>query len=234
MSLILNIETATWVCSVAVAKDGELLCINESNSKNSHAEVLTTFIDEAIKTIGIALTDLDAIAVSEGPGSYTGLRIGVAAAKGLCFALDKPLIGVSTLGAMAVGMVYSLSSHEKTNFLYCPMIDARRMEVYSAIFNKDGEEVRETKAEIIEGNSFQEFFENNKVIFAGDGALKCKSLLNKNQNAVFLNDFQASAKYMVEISEKRFLQHHFENIAYFEPYYLKDFIAGKPRVKGLR
>jgi tRNA threonylcarbamoyladenosine biosynthesis protein TsaB len=152
----------------------------------------------------------------------------------LCFALDKPLIGVSTLGAMAVGMVYSLSSHEKTNFLYCPMIDARRMEVYSAIFNKDGEEVRETKAEIIEGNSFQEFFENNKVIFAGDGALKCKSLLNKNQNAVFLNDFQASAKYMVEISEKRFLQHHFENIAYFEPYYLKDFIAGKPRVKGLR
>jgi tRNA threonylcarbamoyladenosine biosynthesis protein TsaB len=171
LSLIINIETATGVCSVAVAKDGELLCINESNSKNSHAEVLTNFIDEAIRTGGISLTDIDAIAVSEGPGSYTGLRIGVAAAKGLCFALDKPLIGVSTLGAMAVGMVNAFPSHERTNFLYCPMIDARRMEVYSAIFNKDGEEVRETRAEIIEENSFQEFLGNYKVIFAGDGAL---------------------------------------------------------------
>ena len=166
MSLILNIETATGVCSVAVAKDGELLCIKESNLKNSHAEVLTNFIDEVLKTANKSLSELDAIAVSEGPGSYTGLRIGVAAAKGLCFALEKQLIGVSTLGAMAVGMVNSFSSAEKTNFLYCPMIDARRMEVYCAVFNEFGEEVRETRAEIIEENSFQEFLGNNKVIFA--------------------------------------------------------------------
>ena len=114
------------------------------------------------------------------------------------------------------------------------MIDARRMEVYCAVFNEFGEEVRETKAEIIEENSFQEFLGNNKVIFAGDGALKCKSLLDKNENAIFLDDFQASAKFMIELSEKRFLQNNFENLAYFEPFYLKDFIAGKPRVKGLK
>ncbi|MGA3013431.1 MAG: tRNA (adenosine(37)-N6)-threonylcarbamoyltransferase complex dimerization subunit type 1 TsaB [Bacteroidales bacterium] len=234
MSLILNIETATGVCSVALARDGKLLCIKESNIKNSHAEVLTKFIDEVIKTEGIFLNELDAIAVSEGPGSYTGLRIGVAAAKGLCFGLDKPLIGVSTLGVMAVGMVNSYSSYQKANILYCPMIDARRMEVYCAIFTEDGKEVREIRAEIIEENSFHEFFGKNKVIFAGDGAMKCRPLLEKNPNAFFLDYFKTSAKFMIEISEKKFSEKRFENLAYYEPYYLKDFIAGKPRVKGLK
>jgi tRNA threonylcarbamoyladenosine biosynthesis protein TsaB len=234
LSLILNIETATGVCSVALAKDGQLLSFKESATKNNHASVLTLFMDEVIKTAGITLSDLDAIAVSEGPGSYTGLRIGVAAAKGLCFALDRPLIAVNTLQAMSLGMICSVSPEQKSYALYCPMIDARRMEVYCAVFDDMGNEIRETRAEIIEENSFREFLSENKVVFAGDGALKCRNLIEKHSNAVFLVDFHTSAKFMITLSEKKYLQRKFEDLAYFEPYYLKDFIAGKPRVKGLK
>lgn len=238
MSLILNIETATGVCSVALARDGQLLGLKESDTKNSHASVLTLFIDEVIKTAGITLSDLDAIAVSEGPGSYTGLRIGVAAAKGLCYALEKPLIGVSTLRAMAIGMPHppppSPSREGEINILYCPMIDARRMEVYCAIFDEKGKEIRETRAEIIDENSFMEYLGKNRIVFAGDGALKCRPLFDKHPNAVFSEDFQVSARFMISLSEEKFSQKIFEDIVYFEPYYLKDFIAGKPRVKGLK
>ena len=238
MSLILNIETATGVCSVALARDGQLLGMKESNTKNSHASVLTLFMDEVIKTAGIALSELDAIAVSEGPGSYTGLRIGVAAAKGLCYALEKPLIGVSTLRSMAFGMPHppppSPSREEEINILYCPMIDARRMEVYCAIFDKKGKEIRETRAEIINENSFMEYLGKDRIFFAGDGALKCRSLFDKHPNAVFSENFQASARFMISLSEEKFSQKNFEDLAYFEPYYLKDFIAGKPRIKGLK
>ncbi len=234
MSLILNIETATGVCSVALAKDGKLLGLKESDTKNNHASVLTLFMDEVIKTAGVTLSDLDAIAVSEGPGSYTGLRIGVAAAKGLCFALDRPLIAVNTLQAMSLGMANSISSGKISNVLYCPMIDARRMEVYCAIFDEKYNKVRETRAEIIEENSFKEFLVKNKVVFAGDGALKCRSFIEQHPNAIFSETFQTSAKFMITLSEKKFSEGKFENLAYFEPYYLKDFIAGKPRVKGLK
>ena len=238
MSLILNIETATGVCSVALARDGQLLGLKESNAKNSHVSVLTVFIDEVIKTAAIALSDLDAIAVSKGPGSYTGLRIGVAAAKGLCYALEKPLIGVNTLRAMAIGMPHppppSPNREGENSILYCPMIDARRMEVYCAIFDEKGSEIRETRAEIIDENSFTEYLSKNRIIFAGDGALKCRSLFDKHPNAVFSEGFQASARFIIPISEEKFSQKIFEDIAYFEPYYLKDFIAGKPRVKGLK
>ena len=234
MSLILNIETATAVCSVALAKDGQLLGLKESNTRNNHSSALPLFIDEVIKRTNVSLTDIDAIAVSEGPGSYTGLRIGVAAAKGLCYALEKPLIGVSTLRAMAYGMAHRDSAITTAYILFCPMIDARRMEVYCAIFDEKGNEIREVRAEIINETSFMKFLEKNKIVFAGDGALKCRSLFEKHPNAVFAEDFQTSAKFMIPLSEEKSLQKKFEDLAYFEPYYLKDFIAGKPRVKGLR
>jgi tRNA threonylcarbamoyladenosine biosynthesis protein TsaB len=234
LSLILNIETATAVCSVALAKDGQLLGLKESNTRNNHSSALPLFIDEVIKRTNVSLTDIDAIAVSEGPGSYTGLRIGVAAAKGLCYALEKPLIGVSTLRAMAYGMAHRDSAITTAYILFCPMIDARRMEVYCAIFDEKGNEIREVRAEIINETSFMKFLEKNKIVFAGDGALKCRSLFEKHPNAVFAEDFQTSAKFMIPLSEEKSLQKKFEDLAYFEPYYLKDFIAGKPRVKGLR
>jgi tRNA threonylcarbamoyladenosine biosynthesis protein TsaB len=208
--------------------------MKESNTKNSHSAQLTLFMDEVIKTAGVALADLDAVAVSEGPGSYTGLRIGVAAAKGLCYALDKPLIGVSTLQAMALGMPHFPNREGEKSILYCPMIDARRMEVFCAIFGEKRNEIRETRAEIVDENSFMEYLGKNKMIFAGDGALKCRPLLDKHPNAVFSEDFQTSAKFMIPLSEEKFSQKRFEDLAYFEPYYLKDFIAGKPRVKGLK
>jgi len=195
-------------------------------------------MDEVVKTAGVALHDLDAVAVSKGPGSYTGLRIGVASAKGLCYALEKPLIGVSTLRAMAIGMPHpsppSPSREGENKILYCPMIDARRMEVYCAIFDEKGNEIRETRAEIIDENSFMEYLGKNKVVFAGDGALKCRPLFENHPNAVFSEDFHASAQFMISLSEEKFSQKKFEDLAYFEPYYLKDFIAGKPRVKGLK
>lgn len=238
MSLILNIETATGVCSIALARDGQLIGLKESNTKYNHSSVLTLFMDEVLKTAGVALPDLDAVAVSEGPGSYTGLRIGVASAKGLCYALEKPMIGVSTLQAMAIGMPHpptpSPNREGENNILYCPMIDARRMEVYCAIFDERGNEIRETRAEIMDENSFMEYLGKNRVVFAGDGALKCRPLFDKHPNAVFSEDFQASAKFMISLSEEKFSQKKFEDIAYFEPYYLKDFVAGKPRVKGLK
>lgn len=236
MSLILNIETATGICSVALARDGQLLGLKESNSKNSHSSVLTLFIQEVINTAGVALSDLDAVAVSEGPGSYTGLRIGVAAAKGLCYALEKPLIGVSTLQAMAFGIPHHQSPNKEGEFdiLYCPMIDARRMEVFCALYDEKGNVVRETRAEIVDENSFMEYLGKNRIIFAGDGALKCRSIFENHPNAVFSEDFQTSAKFMIPLSEEKYDQKEFDDLAYFEPYYLKDFIAGKPRVKGLR
>ncbi|MCX6246412.1 MAG: tRNA (adenosine(37)-N6)-threonylcarbamoyltransferase complex dimerization subunit type 1 TsaB [Bacteroidetes bacterium] len=234
MSLILNIETATGVCSVALARDGKLVERRESTVKNSHSSVLTLLMDDVFRTTGVPLGDLDAVAVSEGPGSYTGLRIGVASAKGLCYALDKPLIGISTLRAMALGMAHAVSTAPETQLLFCPMIDARRMEVYCAIFDEKGKEVREIRAEIVDENSFQEYLVKNRILFAGDGALKCRKILDNHPNAIFSEDFQTSAEFMIPLSEEKFIRNNFADLAYFEPYYLKDFVAGKPRVKGLK
>jgi len=232
---LLHIETATNVCSVALSCNGQLLSFRESSVKNAHSSVLTIFIEENFKSAGIKNSEIDAIAVSEGPGSYTGLRIGVATAKGLCYALDKPLIAIPTLEAMASGMLNQqlLIPNSKLQTLYCPMIDARRMEVFSSVFTSGMVEIRETLAEIIDETSFFEILKEQPIFFAGDGAAKCKPLLEKNKNAYFLDDFQTSAKYMIQLAEKKFLSGDFENIAYFEPFYLKDFVAGKPRVKGL-
>lgn len=221
MSYILNIETATKNCSVALAKDGiTILCKEIAEEGYSHAERLHVFIEEIIKETGITLQDLSAIAVSQGPGSYTGLRIGVSAAKGLCYALDIPLIAVDTLQALAAQVTISSG-------LIIPMIDARRMEVYSAIFSPSLEKKREVLAQIIDENSFEDRQET--LYFIGDCAEKCKSVLTK-ENHVFLEEIvYPSAKEMSALSFEKFKISDTVDVAYFEPYYLKDFMITAPK-----
>ena len=216
MSYILNIETATKNCSVALAKDGmTVLCKEIADEGYSHAERLHVFIEEIIKEAGITFKDLAAIAVSQGPGSYTGLRIGVSAAKGLCFALNIPLIAIDTLQTLA-------SKVKISEGLIIPMIDARRMEVYSAIFYPNLNNQRATVAEIITENSFEDFQET--LYFVGDCLEKCKSVLTK-ENFIFLEEIKyPSAKEMSELSYTKFKKSDTVDVAYFEPYYLKDFM----------
>lgn len=216
---ILNIETATKNCSVALAKNGEtILCKEISELGYSHAEKLHVFIEEICNESSIQLKNLDAIAVSKGPGSYTGLRIGVSAAKGFCYALDIPLISVDTLAVLTSQAV----SIAKENDLIIPMIDARRMEVYSAIFNNKLEKIREIEAQIIDENSFTSI--ENTIYFVGDSSEKAKTVLTQS-NFIFLDQIiNPSAKDMSAISFQKFLNKDFEDVAYFEPFYLKDFL----------
>ncbi|MBM3435170.1 MAG: tRNA (adenosine(37)-N6)-threonylcarbamoyltransferase complex dimerization subunit type 1 TsaB [Bacteroidetes bacterium] len=230
MSLILCIETATPVCSVALGENGSVVTVREKEIKNAHSELLTVLIQDMMNEAGKSFTELAAVAVSKGPGSYTGLRIGVSAAKGFCYALGIPLISVGTLQAMAIGM--SVSMNEK-NLCFCPMIDARRMEVYCALFDNEIKEILETRAEIITANSFSEHLDKSTVYFFGDGAAKCKGVI-ENQNARFTDDFKTSAEFLIPIALTKFRNKQFENTAYFEPFYLKDFIPGIPKVKGLQ
>jgi len=229
MSLILQIETATASCSVALARDGTVLGFKQVNERNVHAEVITLFIDEVIAAAGFAYNDLDAIAVSSGPGSYTGLRIGVSTAKGLCFALDKPLIAIETLAVMACGITKRDGYTPGSELLLCPMIDARRMEVFTAVFNANGNQIIPTSAEIIDENSFSDLLANKKILFFGDGAEKCRSVLSENPNAIFFPDFVNSAVDLTKKAAEKFKNKAFENVGYFEPYYLKDFIAGRKK-----
>ena len=225
MTYILNIETSTTNCSVSLSKEGETLVLKEVNDANySHAEKLHVFIDDVLKEAEIKTTDLNAIAVSKGPGSYTGLRIGVSASKGLCYALDIPLISISTLEALSQQVVVDDKG------LIIPMLDARRMEVYSAIFNHDFEEVRETKAEIIEEHSFKSYLDNQKVYFVGNGVEKTKTLI-AHDNAIFIEGKLPSANEMSVLAFNKYKKNDIEDVAYFEPYYLKDFIALKPKSK---
>ena len=221
MALILLIETATKSCSVSLASDDKIIARKqEVNEQYSHAEKLTIFIAELFKNQDFTIQDLDAVAVSKGPGSYTGLRISVSTAKGLCYALDIPLISVSTLKAMAFGM----AQKEKSD-LYCPMIDARRMEVYNAFYNSTNKEIRGIQADIIEACSYQKELDK-KVLFFGDGAEKCKKMI-QHPNARFIDGFFPSSKDMLEIANEKFAEKDFEDVVYFEPFYLKDFVAGK-------
>jgi tRNA threonylcarbamoyladenosine biosynthesis protein TsaB len=213
---ILNIETATKNCSVALAKEGKTIVSKEIAEEGySHAERLHVFIEEIIKEAGITFQDLSAVAVSQGPGSYTGLRIGVSAAKGLCFALDIPLIAVDTLQVLA-------SQATVSDGLVIPMLDARRMEVYSAIFNSNFDKIRAVEAEIITEDSFLDFQET--LYFVGDCSEKCKAVLTK-QNFVFLEEIKyPSAKEMSFLSFEKYKKNDTVDVAYFEPYYLKDFM----------
>ncbi len=225
MALILNIETSTNTCSVALANNGELLGLKESTEDKSHASQLTIFIEEIFNKSKINIKDLDAVSISKGPGSYTGLRIGVSTAKGIAYGLGIKLISVNTLKSMSYGTssINSINSN-----LYCPMIDARRMEVYTAIFNANNETIIETKAEIIDNNSFLDLLENNKILFFGNGANKCKDYIS-NKNAIYIDNFKMSSKHMIKLSEHKYNKNIFDDVAYFEPFYLKDFVATIPK-----
>ena len=217
MAILLNLETATTNCSVSAAKDGTILALKEYNSGGySHSEKLHLFIEEVLAEASLTMQDVEAVAVSKGPGSYTGLRIGVSAAKGLCFALQIPLIAIATLESMA---------HQVTDFkgYIIPLLDARRMEVYAQAFNEAYTPVGETKAEIITEESFLSYAEEQPVMLVGSGAEKCKEVL-KHPNFKFLTTVVPSAREMAALSNKKFKENDFEDVAYFEPYYLKDFI----------
>ena len=222
MALILSIETATKVCSVGLAKDGVPLIIKEIKSeKFSHSENLNLFIESIFREIDYSIKDLNAIAVSKGPGSYTGLRIGVSTVKGLCYALDIPLISINSLKALAVLC--------EVDYEYIiPMFDARRMEVYSSVYAKGIVEKEEVNAVVIDEGSYAKFLEQGKVVFVGPGAEKCKGVLNSN-NAYFDLEIEVSSKGMMLLAEEKYNQKTFEDVAYFEPYYLKEFIAGTPK-----
>jgi len=229
MSLILGIETSTKICSVALSDGEQLLAVKEEGGDYSHSEKLTLFIEEVLEKAGKKMYDITAVAVSKGPGSYTGLRIGVSAAKGLCYALDIPLISVSTLQAMAQRVVQESNKEENSNLLYCPMIDARRMEVYTALFDKENKIIETISAKIIDENSFVGYLKNNSILFFGDGAEKCKPTLTKEQNAIFSNKGLPSAQYINQIAYQKLQNKEIEDVAYFEPYYLKDFITTTPK-----
>ncbi|MGB3342935.1 MAG: tRNA (adenosine(37)-N6)-threonylcarbamoyltransferase complex dimerization subunit type 1 TsaB [Aequorivita sp.] len=219
MAAILCLETATTNCSVALSIDGEIVAIREANdSKYSHAEKLHPFIDEVLKEADFNKNNLNAIAVSKGPGSYTGLRIGVSAAKGLCFALDIPLISIPTLEVLAQQV-------QCEDCYIIPLLDARRMEVYSAVFNSKKNQIRETKAEIINADSFGEFLNKKPTIFLGDGASKFQEI-HKHQNAIFKENLYPSSREMGILAEAKYKISDIENVAYFEPYYLKEFMLG--------
>jgi tRNA threonylcarbamoyladenosine biosynthesis protein TsaB len=218
LAIILNIETSTKNCSVSIANSGKILAIKElNNGSYSHAEVLHPYIETILKEGNILTHQIDAIAVSKGPGSYTGLRIGVSAAKGLCYALSKPLISIDTLTSLS----FAISINEG---LIVPMLDARRMEVYAAVYNKDHQEVRKIKAEILDKTSFSDELEKGKVYFLGDGSEKCEEIIS-HKNAVFIDDKFPSSKEMAVLSYDKYKKNDMEDVAYFEPFYLKDFVA---------
>lgn len=222
MSIILNLETATKNCSVSLAENGKVIALKEFNNEGySHAEKLNIFIEDVLKTAEKSIDELSAVAVSKGPGSFTGLRIGVSSAKGLCFALDIPLISVNTLQSLA------LQVQEQDAFVV-PMLDARRMEVYSAVFDTHNNEVRQIEAEILSEQSFATYLNEKRTYFIGDGVLKTKEILN-HSNAVFVEGKLPSAKEMASLSYAKYQQKDFENVAYFEPFYLKDFVSGKKK-----
>lgn len=225
MATILQLETATQVCSAAISVNGETIALKEQMASNIHAGSLTLFIKEVMDAANLTFGDLDAVAVSKGPGSYTGLRIGVSTAKGLCFALDKPLIAIDTLQMMAGGFAESGAPG-----LICAMIDARRMEVFTAMFDMDLNYVINTEAKIVDAQSFATELASGVVTFIGDGALKCAEVI-QHPHAVFSERNFNSAANMSKLAHQAFTEGEFEDVAYFEPFYLKDFVLTTPKKK---
>ena len=227
MAFILIIETSTEVCSVSLSKDGNLVDLIESGEGQNHARLTSVFAETLLKRNNINSGELNAVAVSKGPGSYTGLRIGASTAKGICYAAQIPLIAVGTLEAMAKHV--SLN-HEKFGIpfegktLFCPMIDARRMEVYSMLIGENGNILKPISAEIIDESFLESDLRSNTVVFFGNGSAKCQNLI-QSPNAIFLSNINASAQYMTELVWEAYNNKHFEDVAYFEPFYLKDFVA---------
>jgi tRNA threonylcarbamoyladenosine biosynthesis protein TsaB len=228
--MILCLETATNLCSVALCDSDGVVSLRENNELKSHASMLTIFIEQLLKESRINPQALDAVAVSKGPGSYTGLRIGVSVAKGIAYGASIPLLAIDT----TFSMFHGLSGEVKKlggidlNTLLCPMLDARRMEVYYSIYDLSGNRIKDISAEIIDEMSFNDIPETQKIIFFGDGALKCKEVI-KRQNTVFKEDFRISASYLQIPAYDAFTKRRFEDVAYFEPFYLRDFITTKQR-----
>lgn len=229
MACILTIETSTTVCSAALAADGNVVFEKVSYDGPSHASLTGVFAEECLKAAKEKGLKLDAVAVSSGPGSYTGLRIGVSVAKGLCFGFGIPLIGIRTLDILASTAIRRQNSED---CLYCAMLDARRMEVYAALYNRDGETVRETAADIVTPDTYAGFLSRGKVCIFGNGAAKCRSLID-SPNAAFIDGIHPLASEMASLAEQAFAEKRFEDVAYFEPFYLKDFQATVAKNKVL-
>ena len=227
MSCILHIETSTNVCSVAVSEDGKVIFDKADRTGNNHAEALGSFVDEAMSFADSHAIPLDAVAVSSGPGSYTGLRIGVSMAKGVCYALNLPLLSVPTLELMCVPVLLRNEEIEDEALL-CPMIDARRMEVYAALYDRALKPVRGIQADVVDADTYRQWLEDRPVYFFGNGAAKCMDTIN-HPNAHLIEGIEPVAKWMMPLAERKMLNDIHEDVAYFVPYYLKDFVAKQPK-----
>ena len=227
MSCILHIETSTNVCSVAVSEDGKVIFDKVDRTGNNHAEALGSFVDEAMSFADSHAIPLDAVAVSSGPGSYTGLRIGVSMAKGVCYALNLPLLSVPTLELMCVPVLLRNEEIED-DALLCPMIDARRMEVYAALYDRALKPVRGIQADVVDADTYRQWLEERPVYFFGNGAAKCMDTIN-HPNAHLIEGIEPVAKWMMPLAERKMLNDIHEDVAYFVPYYLKDFVAKQPK-----
>ncbi len=227
MSCILHIETSTNVCSVAVSQDGACVFSREDHEGPNHAVKSGVFVDEALSFIDTNLLTLDAVAVSCGPGSYTGLRIGVSMAKGICYGRDAKLVAVPTLPLLCVPVLLSEKVKEE-DALLCPMIDARRMEVYAQVFDRSLKEVRSIQADVVDADTYRSFLDEHPIYFFGNGAAKCMDTIN-HPNAHLIEGIEPLAQWMFPLAERRFFDGKFEDVAYFVPYYLKDFVAKTPK-----
>lgn len=227
MSCILSIETSTDVCSVAVSQDGTCIFEKEDSSGPNHAVKLGVFVDEALSFIDSHLIPLDAVAVSCGPGSYTGLRIGVSMAKGICYGRSVKLLSVPTLNLLCVPVLLREQIQEE-NALLCPMLDARRMEVYAQLFDRALNEVRPIQADVVDADTYKSYLDERPVYFFGNGAEKCIEVIN-HPNAHLIKNVEPLAKNMFPLAEKRMMKEQFEDVAYFVPFYLKDFVAKTPK-----
>lgn len=225
MALILSIETSTPVCSVALTMSRETLATEKLFLEKSHSNLLTLVIENLCKHAGVSMKEIDAVAVSEGPGSYTGLRIGVSTAKGICYALEKPLVAIPTLAAMA----FQVNQSNPFGYLLCPMLDARRMEVYASVFDSSLNVQEEISPVILDEDSYQETLKEQKVLFFGDGSNKFEALVANNPNAGFVKGISPSAWAVGKLASEKFEQSDFVDLAYFEPFYLKEYKAAKPK-----
>ncbi|MBR4912044.1 MAG: tRNA (adenosine(37)-N6)-threonylcarbamoyltransferase complex dimerization subunit type 1 TsaB [Bacteroidales bacterium] len=230
---ILYIETATDVCSVALSKGAEIIGLKEEAGGNNHAKHLLPFVDEVLKQAEASMTDINGVAVSIGPGSYTGLRIGVSTAKGIAYTAGIPVMAISTLESIAQGAKTLWSGTSTETVQIIPMIDARRMEVFTTRYDFDIRSLEEISSKIVDENTFAELLSKEKVLFCGNGMPKCKEILSAFPNAKFM-DAPISAKNMLPAALRKWQTQEFEDVAYFEPFYLKEYVAAKPVVKGLR
>lgn len=226
--MILSIETSTPICSVAIHNEGKLVANSELHQEKSHAGLLAVCVSQLLSNAGLTTRDLQAVAVSKGPGSYTGLRIGTSTAKGICFAEDLPLIAVSTLEAMALEVSVKMANVLPKNTLLCPMLDARRMEVYASIYSLKMEQIKDVEAIIIDENAFDDFNKKtDQFLYFGYGAEKCQAVLKKENRFNLIPGIQPSANYLGVLANELFIKKEYADLAYFEPFYLKEFLTKK-------